>query len=109
MIDKIHSATTFIKYQSEQSIDMNDPRIIPELRNHPFVNDKILEGKDLADIFFITEEECVKYNITKEDVEQIVNTIRSFASEIYKQKLEGILLDVKSDFPNVAMKYNKRI
>ncbi len=117
MIDKIHSATTFIKYQSEQSIDMNDPRIIPELRNHPFVNDKILEGKDLADIFFefhmqsvfITEEECAKYNITKEDVEQIVNTIRSFASEIYKQKLEGILLDVKSDFPNVAMKYNKRI
>lgn len=66
MIDKVHSATTFIKYQSENNINMDDPRIIPELRNHPFVVKKISEGKDLADIFFefhlsavnITEEEC---------------------------------------------------
>lgn len=83
MIDKVHSATTFIKYQSEKNIDMNDTRIIPELRNHPFVVQKIEEGKDLADIFFefhlkaveITDEECQKYNITRESGNKIVSII----------------------------------
>ena len=41
MIDKVHSSTTFIKYQSEKNIDMDDARIIPELRNHPFVVKKL--------------------------------------------------------------------
>lgn len=115
MIDKVHSATTFIKYQSEQDIDMNNPRIIPELRNHPFVVKKIKEGKDLADIFFefhiksvnITDEERKRYNISKEDADKIVNAIRAFANEMYNQKLNGTLLNVKKDFPNHAMKYNR--
>lgn len=115
MIDKVHSSTTFIKYQSEQDIDMNDPRIIPELRNHPFVVEKIKEGKDLADIFFefhmksvvITDEECERYSISREDADKIVNAIRTFANEIYNQKLNGTLLDVKNDFPIDAMKYNR--
>lgn len=115
MIDKVHSTTTFIKYQSEQDIDMNDPRIIPELRNHPFVVKKIEEGKDLADIFFefhmmsvdITDEECERYGICRDNADKIVNTIRAFANEMYNQKLNGTLLDVKKDFPNDAMKYNR--
>lgn len=115
MIDKVHSSTTFIKYQSEQDIDMNDPRIIPELRNHSFVVKKIEEGKDLADIFFefhmmsvdITDEECEKYGISRDNADKIVNTIRAFANEMYNQKLNGTLLDVKKDFPNDAMKYNR--
>lgn len=115
MIDKVHSSTTFIKYQSEQDIDMNDPRIIPELRNHPFVVKKIEEGKDLADIFFefhmmsvdITDEECERYGICRDNADKIVNTIRAFANEMYNQKLNGTLLDVKKDFPNDAMKYNR--
>ena len=73
MIDKVHSSTTFIKYQSEQDIDMNDPKIIPVLRNHPFVVEKIKEGKDLADIFFefhmksvaISDEECERYGFAR--------------------------------------------
>ena len=115
MIDKVHSSTTFIKYQSEQDIDMNDPKIIPELRNHPFVVKKIEEGKDLADIFFefhmmsvdITDEECERYGISRDNADKIVNTIRAFANEMYNQKLNGTLLDVKKDFPNDAMKYNR--
>lgn len=115
MIDKVHSSTTFIKYQSEQDIDMNDPRIIPVLRNHPFVVEKIREGKDLADTFFefhmkfvvITDEECERYSISREDADKIVNAIRAFASEMYNQKLNGTLLDVKNDFPIDAMKYNR--
>ena len=115
MIDKVHSSTTFIKYQIEQDVDMDDPRIIPELRNHPFVIKKIEEGKDLADIFFefhmksvdITNEECEKYSISKENADKIVNAIRAFANEMYNQKLNGTLLNVKKDFPTDAMKYNR--
>lgn len=115
LIDKVHSSIAFIKYQSEQNIDMDDPRIIPELRNHPFVVKKIEEGKDLADIFFefhmksvnITDEECEKYSISRNDADRIVNSIRSFANEIYNQKLNGTLLDVKNDFPKDAMIYNR--
>ena len=58
MIDRVHSATTFIKYQSEGIVDMDDPRIIPILRNNPLVVSGINEGKDLTlilisfDVFF---------------------------------------------------------
>jgi len=94
---------------------MNNPKIIPKLRNHPFVVKKIAEGKDLADIFFefhmksvdITDEECKKYAINREEADKIVNVIRAFANEMYNQKLNGILLDAKKDFPNEAMKYNR--
>lgn len=115
MIDKVHSASTFIKYQTEQNINMNDPRIIPELRNHPFVVEKIAEGKDIADIFYefhirvveITNEECILYGISRKDADSIVNAIRAFASELYNQKLNGSLLKVKDDFPKTAMEYNR--
>ena len=116
MIDKVHSAATFIKYQSENNIDMDDPRIIPELRYHPFVDKKIAEGKDLADIFFefhlssvnITDEECQRYSITRDEGNQIVSVIRSFAYEMYSQKLGGTLLEFKNDLPEAAMIYNRR-
>lgn len=115
MIDKFHSSSTFIKYQSEKDVDMDNPEIIKELRNHPFVVQKIKEGKDLADIFFefhmkavrITDEECNKYNISREDADKIVSVISAFANEMYSQKLKGILLDVSNDFPIEAMKYKR--
>ena len=115
MIDKFHSSSTFIKYQSEQDINLNNPRIIPSLRQHPFVVEKINEGKDLADIFYefhikavnITDEECGKYNISREDADQIVNVIKSFAEEMYNQKLNHTLLSAKDDFPESAMIYNE--
>lgn len=115
MIDKVHSSSTFIKYQSEKNIDMNNPDILPSLRYHPFVDEKIKEGYDLADIFYefhlkavnITDEECANYGISREDADKIVNTIRSFANAMYKQKLNGTLLNSKEDFPAEAMKYNR--
>ena len=117
MIDKVHSSIAFIKYQSEYNIDMDNPDIIPKLRNHPFVVEKIKEGLDLADIFFefhmrtvnITDEECIKYNISRIDADKIVDVIKSFAKEIYKQKLDGNLLDVRDNFPVKAMKYNRNM
>lgn len=116
MIDRVHSSVAFIKYQSERNVDMDAPGIIPVLRNHPFVVKKIAEGKDLADIFYefhimavdITDDECEKYNISRETADLIVNVIRSFARELYNQKLNGTLFDVKKDFPADAMIYNRR-
>lgn len=115
MIDKVHSASSFIKYQSEQDIDMKNPKIIKELREHPFVVEKIKEGKDLADIFFefhmkevnISDEECKKYTISREMANEIVTVIKGFANEPYHQKQQKTLLKVKDDFPKAAMKYNR--
>ena len=117
MIDKIHSATTFIKYQTEKNINMDNPEIIKELRNKPIVIEKKKEGKDLADIFYefhiqavnITDEECKKYNINKNDANIIVNVIKSFAKEFYQQKLNNTLLNNNNDFPQEAMKYNRNL
>lgn len=115
MLDKIHSSITFIKYKSEKNVDMNHPGIMPELRNHPFVVTKIAEGKDLADIFFefhlkavnITEEECERYNISSEEANRIVEVIRTFANEMYNQKQNGTLFDIREGFPPEGMKYNR--
>lgn len=115
MIDKLHSASTFIKYQAEKNIDMDDSRIISTLKEHPFVVEKKKEGKDLADIFYefhlnainISEDECKKYMISREDALKIVNAIKGFLDEMYKEKQEFNLLDVKNDFPVLAMKFKR--
>ena len=115
MLDKLHSSTTFIKYESEEHVDMDNPNIIKPLRNHPFVVEKINAGYDLADIFFefhmkainISDDECVKYGISRSDADSIVDTIRSFGNEFYSQKVNGTLLNAKNDFPQKAMIYNR--
>lgn len=115
MIDKVHSSTTFIKYESESHVDMDAPGIIPCLRQNPFVVKKIAEGKDLADIFYefhmiavnISNEECERYGISRVDADQIVNAIRGFADEMYNQKIDGTLIHVKENFPQKAMIYNR--
>ena len=114
MIDKVHSAIEFIKYQSEQDIDMDNPEIPHSLRNHPFVVKKTNEGKDVADIFYefhmkavdITEDECVKYGITSQEANEIVSAIRDFMAEMYNQKVNKTIFNIKNEFPNDAMIYN---
>ena len=115
MIDKVHSASTFIKYQSEQDIDMDNSNIIKNLTEHPFVIQKRKEGKDLGDIFFefhmmevaISDEDCEKYLISKDTANEIVATIKGFANELYHQKQQKTLLTTKEEFPKEAMKYNR--
>jgi len=115
MIDKIHSSFAFIKYQSEYNIDMNDPEIISCLRYLPFVDERIKEGKDLADIFYefhlravnISEEERLKYNLSKDEAADIVNPLKNFMNELYLQKVNGTLLSTKTDFPEEATIYKK--
>lgn len=113
MVDKVHSSTTFIKYESEQDIDMFNPDIIPELRPYALKGEK--ENKDLADIFYevhirsvnITDEECIKYNISREDANIITDVIGAFATEMRNQKVNGTLLDYKNDLPKDAMIHNR--
>ena len=115
MLDRVHSSTTFIKYQSESNVDMDKEGILPALRNHPFVVEKINEGMDIADMFFdfhmksvyMSDEECERYGISREDGKRIVEVISAFANEFYKQKLNGTLLDAEDDFPQSAMIYNR--
>lgn len=117
MIDKVHSATTFIKYQAEKNIDMDKEGIMDSLRHHPFVEKKINEGCDLADIFYefhikavsFSDEEVTKYQITEDVAEKIVYAIRSFAYELYKQKCDGSLFNIKNELPKDAMIYNRRL
>lgn len=116
MIDKVHSASTFIKYQSEREIDVNDAGILPQLRNSPVVIKGIEDGRDVADIFYefhvkainISNKECEKYAISRDDADKIVGTIKGFLDELYKQEINGTLLDIEDDFPLEAMKYKRR-
>lgn len=87
-----------------------------DLRYYPFVVEKINKGKDLADIFFefhlkavnITSEECGKYNITRDEADTIINIIKSFATEMHNQKLNGTLVNFDKGFPKEVLKYNSK-
>ena len=113
LIDKVHSATTFVKYAFERKIDVDDPRIIPELA--PYVNMVKEQGIDLGDLFYqyhssrlnITDDECQKYNISRECADKILSVIKGFVDEFYKQKMNGTLLDVTNTFPSDAIKYKR--
>ena len=113
LIDKVHSATTFLKYQTESEIDVDDPGIISELA--PYVNMAKDQGIDVGDIFYnyhskslkITDEECIKYGISFQERDAIVNAVRGFIGEFYKQKLDKTLLDVSSTFPEDAIIYKR--
>ena len=117
MIDKVHSASTFIKYENEQHIDYDKEGIIDSLRYHPFVDKKIQEGYDVADIFYefhreaisFSDEELIKYNINRKDADTIVNAIRGFLDEMYEQKKDSTLFNIYTERPKDAMKYNRLV
>lgn len=115
IIDKVHSSIAFIKYQSEKNIDVNNQKIIPELRNLPFVDERIKKGYDVADVFFeyhrraieFSDEECSRYGITRTDADRIVMVIREFIDELYREKVDGNIFDIKISFPKEAEKYKR--
>jgi 5'-deoxynucleotidase YfbR-like HD superfamily hydrolase len=117
MIDKIHSSTTFIKYEAEKHIDMDNPDIIESLRYHPFVDEMYNKGYDVADIFYefhrkalsFSDDELIKYNISRDDADKIVFALRSFHDEFYKQKLSSSLFNIYKERPKSAMKYNRLV
>lgn len=113
MIDSIHSATTFIKYEAEEHIDYDDPNIIPVLRNTPVVTEGIAIGDNVDDIFYkvhlkkvtFTDEEKRKYGITDEVAAALTKAISGFATELYNQKRDKKLFAVYKKLPVDAMLY----
>lgn len=115
LIDKAHSASTFIKYAAEGPVDMDNPLILDNLRNHPFIIAGRKEGKDLGDMFYefhrmaikMTEEEAKRYNITYEEGQKIVKVILDFLDTMHKAKEDGTLLVDRTKFPKEAITYNR--
>lgn len=115
MLDSVHSAIAFIKYESENHIDYDDINILPVLRNHSYVVESIEKGNDVADTFYffhkqkliITEIERKKFGLKKETAMEIEDVIISFIDEMYKQKLNKTLIPNIKDFPKKAVRYNK--
>lgn len=117
MLDKIHSAIAFIKYESEQHIDYDNDNILFGLRNHPFVISSIEKGNDIADAFYyfhtqkltITEEEWKKFGLKEMTAKQIEEIIKSFIDELYKQKINKTLIPDIQKFPQNAVIYNRKL
>ena len=111
MLDKMCSCTPFLKYDYEQEVDMDNPKIIDSLRNNPGVVKLKEEGLSLGEIFYvwhlrkvnISDEELVKYNITREDADIIVKTIKTFMEAVADQVKQ--LNKIVDDFPKEAMIY----
>lgn len=117
LIDKAHSALTFVKYSAETNIDIDNPKVSEDLRNHPFIIQKRKENKDLGDMFYefhrlsikMSPEEVSRYNISLEDANLIVDTILNFLDSMHDAKLKGKLLVDKTKFPKDATIYNREL
>lgn len=111
MLDKMSSCIPFFKYDYEQKVDMDNPEIIDSLRNNPGVVKLKEQGLSLGEIFYVwhlrkvnfSDEELLKYNITREDADSITNAIKTFMESIVNQVKQ--LSKIVDDFPKEAMIY----
>lgn len=111
MLDKMSSCIPFLKYDYEHEVDMDNPEIIDSLRNNPGVVKLKEQGLSLGEIFYVwhlrkvnfSDEELVKYNITKETADSIIETIKTFMKSIVIQVKQ--LNQIVDDFPKEAMIY----
>lgn len=111
MIDKIHSSIEFLKYDNEKKVDMDNPEIIECLRENPRIVKLKKQGLSLGELFYVwhlssvnfTEEEIMKYNISKEDADTITYFIKKFMKSIFKQSKK--INNKEEDFPVEAIIY----
>ena len=118
MLDKVNSSIPFLKYDFESQVDMDNEDIIESLRKHPEVLRMRSQGLHLGEIFYLyhlrkvnfTDEELVKYGITREEADRITDAIKSFMASV-KDQLEH-KEEIEEEFPKEAMTYrniNKRL
>ncbi len=115
MLDRVHSSTTFMKYDCEEEIDVDNPEIIEELRQDPFVVESIRNGMDVGEMFYVfhkravsfSDEEVKKYGITRDVADSITYVIQGFMDEFRSQRRDGSLIQASSEFPQKAMIYNR--
>ena len=111
MIDKIHSSIEFLKYDNEKKVDMDNPEIIECLRENPRIVKLKKQGLSLGELFYVwhlssvnfTEEEIMKYNISKEDADTITSSIKTFMNSLFEQ--EKSKEKIEEDFPVEATIY----
>ena len=111
MLDKVNSSIPFLKYDSENKVDMDNPEIIECLRTNPGVVKLKNEGLSLGEIFYvlhlksvnITEDERIKYNISKDDADTITNAIKTFMEQT-KSNIQHAYA-IKEEFPKEATLY----
>ena len=115
MLDKVDSAICFLKYDSEKIIDMDNPEVIEDLRNSQAVIEGRKKFNTVGDIFFdyhmrsvvINEEQRIKYNLSDENANKIVNAIKSFMNAIYEEVKN--VNKIKEDFPKEATLYKRGV
>ena len=111
MIDKVHSSIEFLKYDNEKKVDMDNPEIIECLRENKEVVELKKQGLSLGEIFYVwhlksvnfTDEEIIKYNISKEDADRITSSIKEFMESIFEKSKN--IHKIKEDFPEEATIY----
>ena len=111
MLDKVSASITFLKYDYEQKVDMDNPDVIESLRNNPGVVELKKQGLSLGEIFYVwhlrkvnfSDTELVKYHISRETADSIVNVIKAFMAAIFEQIKD--LSQIVDDFPKEAMIY----
>lgn len=108
MLDAVSSAVTFLKYECEGTIDMDNPNIIPELQM--YVDMAKEKNIDIGEIFYeyhkksliFTDDECLKYHISRNEADYIAEVILGFLDEFANQKRDGSLIKASDDFPKFA-------
>ena len=111
MLDKVQSIIPFAKYDYESLIDMDDPRINSILRKLPLIVEGKKQGKSLSQLFYdyhiksvnITDDELVKFNISRAEANSICQVIKSFMDSIMEHSKH--INDIKNDFPKEASIY----
>ena len=111
LLDKTCSIYDFLKYDHEKKVDMDNPKIIKCLRCNEEVVKLKEQGYGLGEVFYIihmrsikfSEEEIIKYNISKEDADKIICIIKELVNSI-KEKIETIET-IENDFPKEARIY----
>lgn len=111
MLDKVQSSIEFLKYDAEKKVDMDNLNIVDCLRNNPDVLRLRAQGLSLGEIFYqwhmrsvnFSDEELVKYGITRETADDICSTIRSIMGSIHDQFDK--YNEIEEDFPKEAMIY----
>lgn len=113
MLDKLCSCIPFLKYDFEDKVDMDNPDIIDSLRNNSGVVKLKEQGLSLGEIFYVwhmrkvifSDEELVKYNISRDIADSIVNTIKLFMESIVSESKQ--LNKIVDCFPQEAMVYRR--
>ena len=113
MYDKIQSIITFAKYDAENEIDIDNPKIIRILRELPLIIEGKNAGKKLSEIFYdyhiksvnFSEEEIQRYKIDTAEALSISQVIKSFVKSIMSTAKD--INNIKSNFPEEATIYKR--